>query len=128
MPMGSASALPHVRAYPGANNNRTTRQEAVMFRQPSDRPTPACNDNGSFFRHGPRTEMPSGSMLRAASETLGPICLSYVAHGVFIISSQEPTSSAALIVAALVRRKHSASSHPAATKKARREPGLSPGE
>ena len=27
-----------------------------------------------------------------ASETLGPICLSYVAQGVFIISSQEPTS------------------------------------
>jgi hypothetical protein len=63
----------------------------VMFRQPSDRPTPACNDNGSFFRHEPRTA-PFGSMLKAASETLGPICLSYVAQGVFIISSQEPTS------------------------------------
>jgi hypothetical protein len=63
-----------------------------MFRQPSDRPTPACNDNGSFFRHGPRTATPFGSMLKAASETLGPICLSYVAQGVFIISSQEPTS------------------------------------
>jgi len=34
---------------------------------------------------------PFGSMLKAASETLGPICLSYVAQGVFIISSQEPT-------------------------------------
>jgi hypothetical protein len=63
-----------------------------MFRQPSDRPTPACNDNGSFFRHGPRTATPFGRMLKAASETLGPICLSYVAQGVFIISSQEPTS------------------------------------
>ena len=63
-----------------------------MFRQPSDSPTPACNDNGLFFRHGPRTATPSGSMLKAASETLGPICLSYVAQGVFIISSQEPTS------------------------------------
>ena len=36
--------------------------------------------------------MPSGSMLKAASETLGPICLSYVAQGVFLISGQEPTS------------------------------------
>jgi hypothetical protein len=63
-----------------------------MFRQPSDRATPACNDNGSCFRHGRRAATPSGSMLKAASETLGPICLSYVAQGVFIISSQEPTS------------------------------------
>ena len=63
-----------------------------MFRQPSDRPTPACNDNGSFFRHGLRTATPSGSMLKAASETLGPICLSYVAQGVFLISGQELTS------------------------------------
>ena len=23
-----------------------------MFQQLSDSPTPACNDNGSFFRHG----------------------------------------------------------------------------
>ena len=61
-----------------------------MFRQPSDRPTPACNDNGSLFRHELRTA-PFGSMLKAASETLGPICLSYVAQGVFIISSQKPT-------------------------------------
>ena len=46
-----------------------------------------------FFRHGRRTATPSGSMLKAASETLGPICLSFVrAQGVFIISSQEPTS------------------------------------
>jgi hypothetical protein len=30
-------------------------------------------------------------MLKAASETLGPICLSYVAQGVFIISSQKLT-------------------------------------
>ena len=52
-----------------------------MFRQPSDRPTPACNDNGSL------SVMEQGR----ASETLGPICLSYVAQGVFIISSQEPT-------------------------------------
>ena len=63
-----------------------------MFQQPSDRPYPPCNDNGSFFRHGPRTATPSSSMLKAASETLGPICLSYVAQGVFIISSQEPIS------------------------------------
>ena len=68
------------------------RSATVMFRQPSDRPTPACNDNGSLFRHGARTATPFGSMLKAASETLGPICLSYVAQGVFIISSQEPTS------------------------------------
>ena len=63
-----------------------------MFRQPSDRPTLACNDNSSLFRHGLRTATPFGSILKAASETLGPICLSYVAQGVFIISSQEPTS------------------------------------
>src|SRR5215203_6834916 len=43
--------------------------------------------------------------------------------------SSSPAKSlpwAALILGALVRRKHSASSHPAATKRARRGPGLSP--
>ena len=77
-----------------------------MFQQLSDSPTPACNDNGTFFRHGRTTAMPSGSMLKAASETLGPICLSYVAQGVFIISSQEPTTGR-VDVAALARHKHS---------------------
>jgi len=63
-----------------------------MFRQPSDRATPACNENGSYFRDGRKAATPSDSMVKAANETLGPICLSYVAQGVFIISSQEPTS------------------------------------
>ena len=63
-----------------------------MFRQRSDRPTPACNDNGSLFRRrGQQAAFPS-TILQAASDTVGPICLSYVAQGVFIISSQEPTS------------------------------------
>ena len=66
-----------------------------MFQRVSNGPTPACNDNGSYFRHGRRTATPSGSMLKAAKETFGPICLSYVAQGVFIISSQEPTSGRA---------------------------------
>jgi hypothetical protein len=63
-----------------------------MFQQLPHSPTPACNDNGSFFRRrGHRVASPSG-ILEVASDTAGPICLSYVAHGVFLISGQEPTS------------------------------------
>ena len=63
-----------------------------MFQQLSDSLTPACNNNGSFFRRRThRVAFPSG-ILRIASDTAGSICLSYVAQGVFIISSQEPTS------------------------------------
>ena len=46
-------------------------------------PTTACNDNGSFFRR-------RGHAARV--EAAGPICLNYVAPGVFLISSQEPVS------------------------------------
>jgi hypothetical protein len=62
-----------------------------MFQQLLDSPTRACNDNGSFFRRrGHRVVFPSG-ILRIANDTAGPICLSYVAQGVFIISGQDPT-------------------------------------
>ena len=47
-------------------------KEAVMFRQPSKSLPPACNDNGLFFRHGPRTATPSGSMLKAAERDVRP--------------------------------------------------------
>ena len=63
-----------------------------MFRQPSDRPTPACNDNGSFFRRRWQQAAFPSTILHAARDTVGAICLSYVAHGVFIISRQEPTA------------------------------------
>jgi hypothetical protein len=63
-----------------------------MFQQLSASPTLACNDNGSFFRRrGQRAAFPS-TILQAARDTVGPICLSYVAQGVFLISGQEPTS------------------------------------
>jgi hypothetical protein len=62
-----------------------------MFQQLSDRLTPACNDNASFFSRRGHRAFPS-SILEAASHTAGPICLSYVAQGVFIISRQESTS------------------------------------
>jgi hypothetical protein len=63
-----------------------------MFQQLSDSRTPACNDNGSFFRRrGHAAPLPSG-FLHLASEAAGPICLSYVAPGVFLISGQEPAS------------------------------------
>ena len=62
-----------------------------MFQQLSDSPTPACNDNGSFFRCRGHRGFPF-SILEAASHTAGPICLSYVAQGVFIISGHYPTS------------------------------------
>ena len=55
-------------------------------------PTTACNDNGSFFgRRGHAAPLASG-FVHTASETAGPICLNYVAPGVFLISSQEPVS------------------------------------
>jgi hypothetical protein len=60
-----------------------------MFpQQRSDSSTPACNDNGSFFR--PHTGE------RSCPHTTGPMCLSYVAQGVFVISSHEPTSGRVL--------------------------------
>jgi hypothetical protein len=63
-----------------------------MFQQASDRPTLACNDNGSYFRRrGQRTLLASG-ILDAAKQATGPICLSYVANGVFVISRQEGAS------------------------------------
>ena len=67
-------------------NNWSTCEEAVMFQQLSDGLAPACNDNGSFFRRGCAPTNPM-------AEQLGPICLSYLAQGVFIISGQEPTSA-----------------------------------
>jgi hypothetical protein len=64
-----------------------------MFQQLSDSPTPACNDNGSFFRRrGHAAPLPSG-FLHAVSEAAGPICLNYIAPGVFLISGQEPAST-----------------------------------
>jgi len=60
-----------------------------MFQHPSDNDTPACNDNGSFFRRRGHAAPPLPGILESASETAGPICLSYVAQGVFLISSQE---------------------------------------
>jgi hypothetical protein len=65
--------------------------------QRSDSPTPACNDNGSFFRRHERR-----AVRDPWSDPTGPMCLSYVAHGVFVISSQEPTSGRVL------RRGHAA--------------------
>jgi hypothetical protein len=63
-----------------------------MFQQRSDTPITAFNDNGSFFRcRGHAAPLPSG-FLHTASEAAGPICLNYVAPGVFLISCQEPAS------------------------------------
>jgi hypothetical protein len=64
-----------------------------MFQQLSDSPTPACNDNGSFFRRGGQRGALSSTILQAASHTAGPICLSYVAPGIFIISGRELTAA-----------------------------------
>ena len=61
-----------------------------MFQQLSDSLTPACNDNGSFFHRRGHWAFPS-NILEAAIHTAGPISLSYVAQGVFLICGQ-PTS------------------------------------
>ena len=53
-----------------------------------DRPTPACNDNGSFFRHGPRRATPFGSMLKAASETLGPSARAMARCRAFFVAAE----------------------------------------
>ncbi len=58
-----------------------------MFQQLSDSLTPASNDDGSFFHRRGHRAFPS-NILEAASHTAGPICLSYVAQGVFLISGQ----------------------------------------
>jgi hypothetical protein len=63
-----------------------------MFQQRSDRPTTACNDNGSFFRRRGHVAPLASGFLHTASEAAGPICLNYVAPGVFLISCQEPAS------------------------------------
>ena len=78
MRMGSASALPRVHL----SNQLTSHSYLFFFFFPL-----TYLPIKLFYR--PRTATPSSSMLKAASETLGPICLSYVAQGVFIISSQE---------------------------------------
>jgi hypothetical protein len=62
-----------------------------MFQQPPENDTPACNDNGSFFRRRGHPGAPLPGILECASQTTGTICLSYVAQGVFLISSQEPS-------------------------------------
>ena len=63
-----------------------------MFQNRSDRPTTACNDNGSFFRRRGHVAPLTSGFLHTASEAAGPICLNYVAPGVFLISCQEPAS------------------------------------
>jgi hypothetical protein len=62
-----------------------------MFQEPSENDIPACNDNGSFFRHRGHAGAPLPGILEWASQTAGTICLSYVAQGVFLISSQAPS-------------------------------------
>ena len=62
-----------------------------MFQQRSDRPTTACNDNGSFFRRRGHFAPLASGFLHTASEAAGPICLNYVAPGV-LISCQEHAS------------------------------------
>jgi hypothetical protein len=63
-----------------------------MFQQRSDIPTAAFNDNGSFFRRRGHAAQPASEFLHTASEAAGPICLNYVAPGVFLISCQQPAS------------------------------------
>jgi hypothetical protein len=55
-------------------------------------PTTACNDNGSFFRRRGHAAPLAAGFVHTASEAAGPLCLNYVAPGVFLISSQKPVS------------------------------------
>ena len=63
-----------------------------MFQELSDRTSPACNDNGSFLRRRGQRALLASGILDAAKQATGPICLSYVAHGVFLISPQHGSS------------------------------------
>ena len=54
-------------------------------RRPSHH-TPACNDNGPFSAVRSNATAPLVNIIRVATDTAGPITVSYVAEGVLIIT------------------------------------------
>jgi hypothetical protein len=53
------------------------------------RPTAACNDNGALRLPGLGANSPDVGIVRAAAEIAGPIAMSYLAAGVFMIGRQQ---------------------------------------